>query len=94
MPEVVLFKSEEKKSGADAAALFRALADKIEGGRVVLRQGGEAVTLDIPNAVTLEVKAEEETRRDGTGPVKLSLEVELEWIKGQADEAPGGLVLE
>lgn len=77
--EVVLFKSEEKRSTADVAAFLRQLADRVEKQEVILRQGGEELTLTLPGKVTLEVKAEEETSRSG---VKHSLEVELEWLPG------------
>lgn len=77
--EVVLFKSEEKRSTADVAAFLRQLADRVEKQEVILRQGGEELTLTLPGMVTLEVKAEEETSRSG---VKHSLEVELEWLPG------------
>lgn len=79
--ETVLFKSEEKKSRTEAADFLRHLADKVESGSVVLRSGDAEQTLDIPEALTLEVKAEEEGGRS----VKYSLEVELEWSPGGAD---------
>ena len=83
--EVVLFKSEEKRSTADVAAFLRQLADRVEKGEVILCQGGEELTLSLPGTVTLEVKAEEETSR--SGKVKHSLEVELEWTPGGKEEA-------
>ncbi|MFW5837886.1 MAG: amphi-Trp domain-containing protein [Desulfovibrionaceae bacterium] len=90
MPETVLFKSEEETSRGDAAGFLRQLADKIDAGQVVLKQGGEETVLDIPDGVTLEVKAEEEQK---TGrPGKLSLEVELEWTPGE-DQPAGGVEL-
>jgi amphi-Trp domain-containing protein len=78
--EVVLFKSEEKRSTADVAAFLRQLADRVEKQEVILRQGEEELVLTLPGMVTLEVKAEEETGRSG---VKHSLEVELEWKPGE-----------
>ena len=87
--EVVLFKSEEKQDRAAVAAFLRQLADKIEAGEVILRQGADEVTLTIPPVVTLEVKAEEESSKKGP---KNSLEVELEWRPG-AEQGAGGLEL-
>ena len=86
--EVILFKSEEKRSLADVAAFLRQLADKITQGQVVLRQGGEEVILDMPNNVVLELKAEEEAKKNKT---QRSLEVEIEWIVG--DETGGSVTL-
>jgi len=83
--ETVLFKSEESKGRADVAAFLRQLADKVEAGRVTLRQGQQSVELDIPDRVTLEVKAEEEQ----SGHTKRSLEVEIEWAESGLDESGG-----
>ena len=85
--EKVLFSSEEKRSRPEVAAFLRTLADKLETGKVILQQGDQSVTLDIPGKLTLEVKAEEEDKRTKT---KYSLEVELEWYPG---EEAGGLTL-
>lgn len=89
-PETVLFKSEEKTGRAQAAAFLRQLADKVESGQVVLMQGGEQLTLDVPDGVTLEVKAEEEHKRQ---QVMRSLEVELEWAEGEQAAPAGGVQL-
>ncbi len=82
--EVILFKSEEKQDRADVAAFLRQLADKVEVGEVVLRQGADELTLTIPAVVTLEVKAEEESSKKGP---KNSLEIELEWRSGAEQQA-------
>ena len=87
--EVVLFKSEEKRSTAEVAVFLRQLADRVEKQEVILRQGQEELTLTLPGMVTLEVKAEEEASRSG---MKHSLEVELEWKPG-AEEQSGSLEL-
>lgn len=86
--EVVLFKSEERHSRQEVAGFLRELADKVDGGEVVLRKGTEELTLKLPGNLVLEVKAEEE---DKTGRTKRSLEVEIEWYEGQEDE--GALTL-
>jgi amphi-Trp domain-containing protein len=82
--EIVLFKSEERKSLTEVAAFLRELADRLDSNRVTLRQGAEELTLTIPNQVVLEIKVEDE----GT---KHSLEVEIEWKDG--DDAAGGVTL-
>ncbi len=84
--EVVLFKSEEKRDRANVTAFLHQLVDKIGAGQVTLRQGDQDITVDIPNQIVLEIKVEEESRKGG---VKMSLEIELEWIPGQDD---GGAV--
>ena len=87
--ETVLFKSEEKKSAAEAAEVLRLVADKIEAGKVTLASGGDQVELDIPGQVVLEIKAEEEI--GGSGGVKRSLELEVEWTVGEDAGSGGGV---
>ena len=80
--EVVLFQSEEKHSRQNVATFLRQLADKVEGGEVVLQKGSESLTLSLPANLTLEVKAEEEDKK---GRTQRSLEVEFEWYEGEED---------
>jgi amphi-Trp domain-containing protein len=82
--EVVLFKSEEKRAIEDIAGFLRELADKVAAQQVILQQGENEVTLNLPAQVTLEVKAEEEKKETRT---ERSLEVELEWIVGDESGA-------
>ena len=77
--EEVLFKSKEPKSRGDVAAFLRRLADKVEAGEVILRQGDQEHQVQIPLNLVLETKLERETKRNGE---KMSLEVELEWRPG------------
>jgi len=86
--EIVLFKSEEKKDLQSVSAFLHQLADRLAKNRVILRQGTEEITLDIPNHVILEIKVEEEDKK---GKTKHTLEVEIEWIEG--DESGGGVSL-
>ncbi|WP_285907452.1 amphi-Trp domain-containing protein, partial [Pseudodesulfovibrio pelocollis] len=83
--ETVLFKSEERKTTAEAAAVLRAIADKIETGQITLTAQGGEVSLAIPPQITLEIKAEEEEGRTR----KRSLEIELEWTEGDTGPATG-----
>ena len=86
--EVVLFKSEEKKSSAEIAALLRQIADKVEEGTITLGQSDNKITLDFPRTMTLEIKVEEEEKVR----IKRSLEIELEWVLGAEDQ--GSLVID
>lgn len=85
--ETVLFKSEEKKSRNEAAAILRQITDKLETGSLSLQQGNESLNLDFPQSITLEIKAEEESGNR----IKRSLEIELEWIVG--DQNQGSMVI-
>ena len=81
--------SEERTTRADAARFLRELADRLEGGRVVLKQGGRDVTAEVPEQVSLEVSLDE-TSKAAKG-TKWSLEVELDWYEG--GERSGGVEL-
>lgn len=87
--EIRLFKSEERRSRADVSAFLRELADKVEAGQIVLRQGQEELTLEIPSSVILEIQVEDEDK--GAKGIEHSLEVELAWYDG--DEQGGPLEL-
>ncbi|WP_340099748.1 amphi-Trp domain-containing protein [Salinibaculum salinum] len=77
MTETVLFETERMSSLSDVAAYLRTVADKLDAGEsVTLEAGSESVTLDPPETVEFEVKAEHEGP-DGNG--ELSLELEIEW---------------
>ena len=79
--EIRLFKSEVRKSRSDVSAFLHQLADKIAEGKVVLRQGQEELTLQIPVNLVLEVQAEDEDKKKkGT---QHSLEVEIKWFDGE-----------
>ncbi len=78
--ETVLFKSEEKKASSDIANTLRQIADKIDDGTMILKQGSEEITLEFPKNMVLESKIEEE---QGKKRLKKSFEIELEWIMGE-----------
>jgi len=82
--ETRLFKSEERKSRSELSAFLRQLADKISGGQVVLRQGQEELTLQLPPNLILEVQVEDEYK--GANGIQHSLEVEIKWY----DDQPAG----
>lgn len=77
--ETVLFKSEEKRDIKSVASILRELADKLEHGKVVLKQGKKEVTIKVPKNVEFEIKAE---REDGKKKSKKKLEIEIEWTLG------------
>jgi amphi-Trp domain-containing protein len=61
--ETRLFKSEERKSRSDVSAFLHQLADKVSEGQVVLRQGQEEITLQLPRSLILEVQVEDEDKK-------------------------------
>jgi len=83
--EVRLFKSEERKNRSEVSAFLHQLADKIGAGQVILRQGQEEITLNLPHNLILEIQVEDEDKkRKG---IQHSLEVEIKWFD---DDAAGG----
>jgi amphi-Trp domain-containing protein len=82
--ETRLFKSEEPKSRADVGAFLRQLADKLDSGEVILRQGAEELTLTLPHDLILEIQVEDEEKSRGT---QHSLEIEIKWYD---NGGPGG----
>ena len=83
--ETRLFKSEERMSRSDVAAFLDQLVDKIGEGQVVLRQGQQEITLDLPQNLILDIQVEDEDK--GSKGVQHSLEVEIKWFD---DDAAGG----
>lgn len=81
--ETRLFKSEERKSRSDLSAFVHQLADKISEGQIVLRQGQEEITLQLPQNLILEVQVEDEDK--GTKGVQHSLEVEIKWFDNEQE---------
>ncbi len=77
--EIVLFKSEEKKTAKEIADTFRLIADKIDSGSMTLKQSDTQVDIDFPGTMTFELKVEEEHGRK----LKKSFEIELEWTPGE-----------
>ena len=87
--ETVLFKSEEKKASSEIANTLRQIADKIDDGNMILKQGSKEITLEFPKNMVLELKIEEE---QGKKRLKKSFEIELEWIIGE-EQADGATIL-
>ncbi|ACV47995.1 MULTISPECIES: amphi-Trp domain-containing protein [Halomicrobium] len=92
MPEEVLFESESDQRRTDVAAYLRQVADSLDAdGPLTLRAGDQSVTMELPETVEFEVKAEREGPTDGDG--ELSVEFELEWPEN-ADGGASGSSLE
>lgn len=87
--ETRLFKSEERKSRAEVGEFLRQIAEKLEGGQVILKQGGQELVLDIPANLVLEVQVEDEIKK--SKGMQHSLEIEVKWFDG--DEGGGSLEL-
>jgi amphi-Trp domain-containing protein len=87
--ETRLFKSEERKSRADTSAFLHQLADKLAEGQVILRQGQEEITLQLPSNLILEIQVEDEDK--GSKGIQHSLEIEIKWFDD--DDAAGPLEL-
>jgi len=83
--ETRLFKSEERKNRSDVSAFLHQLADKVEEGQVLLRQGQEEIALNLPHNLILEIQVEDEDKkRKG---MQHSLEIEIKWFD---DDSAGG----
>ena len=82
--ETTLFKSEEKKTLVESASVLRTIADRIESRKITLSSQVSEIELVLPEHVTLEIKAEEE---QGRTSLKRSLEIEIVWKEGEAQEA-------
>lgn len=83
--ETRLFKSEERRSRAEVSQFLHQIADRIESGEVILRQGQEELTLTIPTNLILEVQVEDEDKK--RRGIQHSLELELKWFD---DDGTGG----
>lgn len=86
--EIVLFKSEEKKTAREISDTLRLIADKIDGGTLTLKQGKDEVLVEFPEQMGFELKVEEEQGQKR----KKSFEIELEWVIG-APQADGAQIL-
>jgi amphi-Trp domain-containing protein len=83
-----LFKSEEPKQRSEVSEFLHQIAAKIEAGQVILRQGQEEITLDMPANLILEIQVEEEDKK--SKGIQHSLEIEIKWFEGDGDGGAGG----
>jgi amphi-Trp domain-containing protein len=84
--ETRLFKSEERKTRTEVSAFLHQVAEKIENGEVVLRQGQEELALQFPMNLILEVQVEDEDKRKKG--IQHSLEIEVKWFDSDAESGP------
>jgi amphi-Trp domain-containing protein len=84
--ETRLFKSEERMNRTNVAAFLQQLADKIGEGQVILSQGQQEITLDLPPSLILEIQVEDEDKK--SKGIQHSLEVEIKWFDDDADSGP------
>ena len=84
--ETRLFKSEERMTRSNVAAFLQQLADKIGEGQVVLRQGQNEITLDLPHNLVLEIQVEDEDKKKKG--IQHSLEVEIKWFDDDGASGP------
>lgn len=78
--KVVEIKGEQRISRDALSEFLSELAEQIESGHVVIRQGDQEAQADIPDQVELEVELEHRPKKTGE---KYSLELEIEWYTGQ-----------
>jgi amphi-Trp domain-containing protein len=83
--ETRLFKSEERRNRTEVSDFLHQLADKVGEGQVILRQGAEEISLQLPHNLILEIQVEDEDKR--SRGIQHSLEVEIKWFD---EDAPGG----
>lgn len=83
--EIRLFKSEERKTRDEVSTFLHQIADKIEEGKVVLRQAKEEVKLELPHNLILEIQVEDENKSRG---IQHSLEIEIKWFDDDGSSGP------
>lgn len=83
-----LFKSEEPKQRSEVSEFLHQIAAKIEAGQVILRQGQEEITLDMPANLILEIQVEEEDKK--SKGIQHSLEIEIKWMEGGTGTVESG----
>lgn len=87
--ERTLYESETKRSIPEVVDFLQQFAQWISEQQLTVDQGEGTLVVDIPDNVVLEIEIEEED--DGTGQVKRSVEIEIEWseereVTAAADE--------
>ncbi|HBS50127.1 MAG TPA: amphi-Trp domain-containing protein [Rhodobacteraceae bacterium] len=88
--ETILFTSKETRTRGEVARFLSDLAQRVEAGQVVLRQGSDKVVLNLSEQVVLQLKSEDEEKsRKGT---QHSLKIEVKWYDAP-EGARGGVEL-
>ncbi|WP_299604557.1 amphi-Trp domain-containing protein [uncultured Tateyamaria sp.] len=84
--EITLFSSKEAKSRGEIATFLRGLADRFDAAEVILRKGQDEIVLSLPDRMMLELKVEDEEKRNKG--IQHSLEVEMKWYDGDTPTGP------
>ena len=84
--EIRLFKSEERMNRSNLSAFLHQLADKLAEGNIILRQGGEEISLELPHNLILEIQVEDEDKKQKG--VQHSLELEIKWFDENTPSGP------
>ena len=84
-----VFKSKDRKSRTEVSAFLHQLADRISSGRLMLRQGKEEVTLELPNSMILEIDVEDQVKK--VKGLEHTIEIEITWFE---NDKGGPLVIE
>ena len=84
MPSTKLLATSQRMTRDDLADLLVGIAERVRTGEVVLRQGEESLTLEMPESVDVDVEVTSEDKTSGT---KIQLEIEIEWYEGQQDQS-------
>ncbi|GGX53188.1 hypothetical protein GCM10007385_21540 [Tateyamaria omphalii] len=84
--EFTLFSSKETKSRSDIATFLHSLADRLDTAEVTLRKGQDEIVLNLPDQMTLELKVEDEEKRNKG--LQHSLEIELKWFDNDGPTGP------
>lgn len=86
MPEETLFAFEQTMSRAEVARYLRTVAKHLEkDGSINFSAGAHRSTVEVPRRVRFEIEIERDTPASGSKPPKVSIELDIEWLEGEAD---------
>jgi amphi-Trp domain-containing protein len=81
-----LLKSNERKSVTEVSDFLHLIAEKINSGQVVLRQGKEEAVLELPEMLTLKVQVKgKETKKKG---MQHALTIGIRWFDNEITGKP------
>lgn len=79
-----LFKGKERKSRAEISEFLAQLSEKVADGRVVLRQVGDDLVIDLPQSMGMKVKV---TRKEKPAKgIRHKLTLKLTWSDRDKDD--------
>jgi amphi-Trp domain-containing protein len=85
-----IFKSEDFKERQQVSEFLQQIAGRIAEGSLILRQGQQEISLEIPENLILEIQVEEEDKRERG--LQHSLEIEIKWMEGGSGSGQPGSV--